>query len=115
MDTSTPMGKMFIQFVGMFAEFERNSLIERTNAGLSAARKRGRIGGRKKGLSDSAKEKAKQVKKMYLAEIPVKEICEITGIKSKATIYSYLRYMGIEPDGSEKREKSNYTDIKSDK
>lgn len=115
MDTSTPMGKMFIQFVGMFAEFERNSLIERTNAGLASARKRGRIGGRRPGLNDKAKRKAKIVKTLYIGGMPVSEICTNTGIKSKATIYSYLRFMGVEPDGTEKRKKSNYTDIKSDK
>jgi DNA invertase Pin-like site-specific DNA recombinase len=45
-DTTTPAGRMMMQMVGAFAEFERAMLKERTLAGLDAARKEGRIGGR---------------------------------------------------------------------
>jgi DNA invertase Pin-like site-specific DNA recombinase len=45
-DTTTPAGRMMMQMVGAFAEFERAMLKERTHAGLEAARKEGRIGGR---------------------------------------------------------------------
>ena len=44
MDTTTPAGRMMMQMVGAFAEFERAMLKERTKAGLDAARKEGRIG-----------------------------------------------------------------------
>jgi DNA invertase Pin-like site-specific DNA recombinase len=47
-DTSTPMGKMFFHILAALAEFERDMLRERTNAGVAAARERGRIGGRPK-------------------------------------------------------------------
>ena len=46
-DTTTAPGRMMMQMVGAFAEFERAILRERTMAGLDAARKRGRIGGRR--------------------------------------------------------------------
>jgi hypothetical protein len=46
LDTTTPAGRMMMQMVGAFAEFERAMLKERTHAGLDAARKEGRIGGR---------------------------------------------------------------------
>jgi DNA invertase Pin-like site-specific DNA recombinase len=46
-DTTTAPGRMMLQMVGVFAEFERAILRERTKAGLDAARKRGRIGGRR--------------------------------------------------------------------
>lgn len=46
-DTTTPAGRMMMQMVGSFAEFERAMLRERTKAGLDAARKAGRIGGRR--------------------------------------------------------------------
>jgi DNA invertase Pin-like site-specific DNA recombinase len=46
-DTTTAPGRMMMQMVGAFAEFERAILRERTKAGLDAARKRGRIGGRR--------------------------------------------------------------------
>jgi DNA invertase Pin-like site-specific DNA recombinase len=46
-DTTTAPGRMMMQMVGAFAEFERAILRERTKAGLEAARKRGCIGGRR--------------------------------------------------------------------
>src|ERR1700680_864265 len=46
-DTTTPAGRMMMQMVGAFAEFERAMLRERTRAGLDAARRAGRIGGRR--------------------------------------------------------------------
>ncbi len=50
-DTTTPAGRMMMQMVGAFAEFERAMLKERTKAGLDAAREEGRIGGRRPKLS----------------------------------------------------------------
>ena len=50
-DTTTPAGRMMMQMVGAFAEFERAMLRERTKAGLDAARQDGRIGGRRPKLS----------------------------------------------------------------
>ncbi len=49
-----PAGRMMMQMVGSFAEFERAMIRERTSAGLAAARAEGRIGGRRKKL-DPAK------------------------------------------------------------
>lgn len=46
-DTTTPAGRMMMQMVGAFAEFERAMLRERTKAGLESARNEGRIGGRR--------------------------------------------------------------------
>ena len=45
-DTTTPAGRMMMQMVGAFAEFERAMLRERTRGGLEAARQQVRIGGR---------------------------------------------------------------------
>jgi DNA invertase Pin-like site-specific DNA recombinase len=46
-DTTTPAGRMMLQMLGAFAEFERSMVRERTRMGLQAARERGRIGGRR--------------------------------------------------------------------
>ena len=46
-DTNSPGGRMMMQIVGTFAEFERAMLRERTCSGLDAARKQGRVGGRR--------------------------------------------------------------------
>ena len=53
-DTTTSAGRMMMQMIGAFAEFERAMIRERTSAGLAAARVAGRIGGRRKKL-DAAK------------------------------------------------------------
>jgi DNA invertase Pin-like site-specific DNA recombinase len=50
-DTTTPSGRMMMQIVGSFAEFERAMLRERTRNGLSAARAQGRVGGRRPKLT----------------------------------------------------------------
>ena len=49
-DTTTPAGRMMMQMVGAFAEFERAMIRERTSAGLAAARAEGRVGGRRRKL-----------------------------------------------------------------
>ena len=73
---------------GALAEFEKNLIQERTQAGLSAARARGRLGGRQKRL-DLAKRSL--VVKLYKdKESTAKEICSMMGI-SKPTLYKYLR------------------------
>ena len=46
-DTSTPGGKLFCGMLAVFAEFERDTIRQRTLAGLEAARSRGRFGGRR--------------------------------------------------------------------
>ena len=50
-DTTTPAGRMMMQMVASFAEFERAMIRERTSAGLAAARAEGRIGGRRPKLN----------------------------------------------------------------
>ncbi len=50
-ETASPAGRMMMQIVGSFAEFERAMLRERTRHGLDAARKEGRIGGRRPKLT----------------------------------------------------------------
>ena len=49
-DTTTATGTLMFQIIASFAEFERNIIRERTMAGLAAAKTRGRVGGRPKGL-----------------------------------------------------------------
>src|ERR1022692_3097098 len=56
-DTTTAAGRMMMQMVGVFAEFERAMLKERTKAGLDAARKVGRIGGRRPKLKPEQRRK----------------------------------------------------------
>jgi DNA invertase Pin-like site-specific DNA recombinase len=52
-DTTSPAGRMMMQMVGSFAEFERAMIRERTSAGLAQARAEGRVGGRRPKLTPS--------------------------------------------------------------
>ncbi len=52
-DTTTPAGRMMMQMVGAFAEFERAMIRKRTSAGLAAAPAEGRIGARRKKLDNT--------------------------------------------------------------
>jgi DNA invertase Pin-like site-specific DNA recombinase len=52
-DTTTASGRMFFHMMGALAQFERDLIRERTNAGLRAARERGNVGGRPRKLTDA--------------------------------------------------------------
>lgn len=86
-DTSTAIGRMYFQLCAMFAEFERELIRERTNAGLAAARARGRVGGRRRTLSDKKIEHGKALASDKSRRI--KDICETLKC-SPATYYRYV-------------------------
>lgn len=87
-DTSTATGKLVYHIFGAMAEFERNLIRERTQAGLSAARARGRVGGRPKRLNE---DKRKLAVRLYNEkQHSIDAICEMMGI-SKPTLYKYVR------------------------
>ena len=87
-DTSSITGKLVYHIFGALAEFERNLIRERTQAGLAAARARGKMGGRPKKLSDTKKQ---MVINLYNEKkLTIIEICKEMGI-SKPTLYKYLR------------------------
>ncbi len=87
-DTITPNGRLTFHLFGALAEFERNLIQERTQAGLATARARGRLGGRRKSLTP---DKRALVASLYEErKLPVMKICELMGI-SKPTLYSYVR------------------------
>jgi len=84
-DTTSSYGKLFFHIFGAFAQFERDLISERTKAGLEAARKQGRRGGRKPKLTD---EKAKKAK-LVLENDPSllhEEVARMFGV-SRATLY----------------------------
>jgi len=94
-DTTTAHGRLIFNIFASLSEFEREIIRERTLAGLAAARSRGRVGGRKKGLSKEAKVKAAAVKHLYVDEKKsINEICEAVNI-SRATVYHYLDYLQV--------------------
>jgi DNA invertase Pin-like site-specific DNA recombinase len=80
-DTSTSAGKFFFHVMAAMAEMERDLIRERTNAGLAAARARGRLGGRKP--------KMNAAKKLLRAGTPVAEVAKTLGV-GRATLYRNL-------------------------
>ena len=86
-DTTTSGGKLFFHIFGALAEFERDIIRERTKAGLSAARSRGRLGGRPPVMNPK---KLKMAASLYSDDkTQVGEICETLGI-SRATFYRHI-------------------------
>jgi len=81
-DTTTPGGRLVFHVFRALASFERE-LIQRTLAGLAAARERGRRGGRPTALSPA---KLKQARKMIREKTPVTEVAQVLGV-SRATLY----------------------------
>jgi DNA invertase Pin-like site-specific DNA recombinase len=87
-DTTTSGGKLIFHIFGALAEFERNLIRERTNAGLQAARARGRKVGRPKSLIGK---KAAIAQELYENKTnTIDEICQTLRI-SRATLYRYIQ------------------------
>ena len=91
-DTTTSGGRLVFHVFGALAEFECNLIRERTQAGLSAARARGRQGGRPKLLDSKKREVALRL--YQERQHSITEICQIMGI-SKSTLYNYLAEQGV--------------------
>jgi DNA invertase Pin-like site-specific DNA recombinase len=87
-NTSSATGKLVFHIFGALAEFERQLIRERTQAGLAAARARGRRGGRPKALN--AEKRALAIQLYEEKKIAIKDICELMGI-SKPTLYTYIK------------------------
>ncbi len=95
-DTTHAQGRLIFNLFASLAEFERDLIKERTQAGLSAARARGRVGGRPKGLPAQAEATAMAAETLYReGRLSVNAISEKLHI-SKSTLYSYLRHRGVE-------------------
>jgi DNA invertase Pin-like site-specific DNA recombinase len=88
------MGVFIFHIFGALAEMELGLIRERTILGLRAARERGRIGGRPKGLSRKLLMQKFAVKEYYQQGKPILEICELTGL-SRASIYTVLEHLNI--------------------
>jgi len=87
-DTTTTGGKLVFHIFGALAEFEREIIRERTQAGLQAARSRGKVGGRPKVLS--AKEVQILGNMAADKSLTVSDICRTLGI-GRTTFYRYVK------------------------
>lgn len=92
LDFSTPEGRLIASVFGAVSEFERELMRGRTNAGLEYARSQGRVGGKPKGLSESAQKTATLAYQLRLKRLTTEQLLKATGIKSKRTLYKYIRF-----------------------
>jgi DNA invertase Pin-like site-specific DNA recombinase len=86
-DTSSSGGELIFHMFGALAQFERTLIRERTQAGLQAARARGRKGGRRKALD--VRQRIHAVELYRARKHTVKEICALVGV-SRQTLYAYV-------------------------
>ncbi len=86
-DTTTPGGRLVFHVFGSLAEFERDLIRERTMAGLAAARRRGRVGGRPSVMTAA---KTTQAARMVSVGTPLTEVAEVLGV-SRTTLYRHLK------------------------
>lgn len=92
-DTTTASGELIFNIFSALAQFERRLIQERTKAGLTAARARGRLGGRKPILPNDPR--VKTAKRLHEDKsIKIEEICNTLRI-SRPTLYRYLRLAKI--------------------
>ena len=87
LDTTSSGGKLVFHFFAALAEFERDIIRERTQAGLTAARARGRQGGRPKGRDVTKQAAVRSLSKDRSRSVT--EICQMLGI-SRTSYYRYL-------------------------
>jgi DNA invertase Pin-like site-specific DNA recombinase len=85
-DTGSAAGRLIFHLFAALAEFERNLIRERTMAGVTAARQRGRIGGRKPTVDSKMKNK---IRAMKAGGLSVSEISKDLGVH-RATVYRHL-------------------------
>jgi len=104
-NTSSAQGRLVFNLFASLAEFERELIRERTQAGLSSARARGRVGGRPAGLSPQAEATALAAETLYRERrLSVAAIAQKLHV-SRSTLYSYLRHRGVEIGPYEKSAK----------
>ena len=95
-DTTTPNGRLIFGIFAALAEYERELISERTKAGLTSARARGRTGGRKYKMTSSKIRLAQAA--MGKPETKVSALCEELGI-TRQTLYRHIGPSGqLRPD-----------------
>jgi DNA invertase Pin-like site-specific DNA recombinase len=85
-DTTTPAGRFFFHVMASLAQMERELLAERTRAGLAAARRRGRVGGRKRRMTPG---KVESARKLLKGGMPPRDVARNLGV-SIPTLYRWV-------------------------
>ncbi|MDF7662140.1 recombinase family protein [Erwiniaceae bacterium L1_54_6] len=85
-DTGMPMGRFFVHIMGALAEMKRELIVERTTAGLAAARAKGRIGGRQRIMTPEVVERARR---MIANGATLNQVAMVLELSSQ-TVYRYI-------------------------
>jgi DNA invertase Pin-like site-specific DNA recombinase len=85
-DTTTSEGRFFFHIMASLAQMERDLISERTKAGLAAGKRLGRLGGRRRVMTDG---KIRSAKKLLKSGMVPREVAEDLGI-SLATLYRWI-------------------------
>lgn len=96
LQTDGPMGKAMLTIMAAFAQLERDTMIERTRAGLAAAAANGRKGGRPRKVDHADAAKARALRDKGVA---TPDIAKMLGV-SRATAYRYLADLDVVTDGA---------------
>lgn len=99
-DTTTPAGNLVFQIFAALAEFERALIVERTQAGLEAARANGRHGGRKSNISPEA---AEHIHKLREEKWTVRQIAKVVRVSPSAVSRLLRGEIAANPDLGKKR------------
>jgi len=94
-DTGSTTGKLVLHIFSALAEFERDLILDRTSEGRAEARKRGVKFGRPK---QAKSDKAVACASLYRSGMTVQQIMQQLSIRSKSTVYRFLRQGGVEPN-----------------
>ncbi len=97
-DTTTPAGRMLMQMLGSFAEYERAMVKERTAAGLAAARAEGRVGGRRPKLT--AQQRADIVENVRSGRRTAAQMARLYAVSQPTISRILASYRASRPDGA---------------
>jgi DNA invertase Pin-like site-specific DNA recombinase len=89
-DTTTVSGRFFFNVMASLAQMERELMVERTQAGLRAAREQGRVGGRKRTMTEA---KIRSARKLLNQGTPPREVANSLGV-SIPTLYRWVPATG---------------------
>ncbi|HNK14527.1 MAG TPA: recombinase family protein [Nitrospira sp.] len=101
--TDGAMGKAILTIMAAFAQLERDTMVERTRAGLAAAAANGRMGGRPRKIGDTDTAKARQLRDKGIAAT---DIAKMLGV-SRATVYRYLADEELRPRRGQRSQRAS--------
>jgi DNA invertase Pin-like site-specific DNA recombinase len=96
-DTKTPAGRFFFHVMASLAQMERELILERTRAGLEAARCQGRIGGRKRRMTDG---KVQAARKLLASGTPPQEVAHSLGVSVPTLSMGFATVLLLQERGS---------------